>query len=92
MVELLQKALDMGLSWVATLGLAWYVWHLHTQLLEAMKEAKQSEAEIRDKAQESITTITENFAKEVESFRETVANNTAVCNTLCELMKGVKSA
>lgn len=97
MVEVLQKAMDFGLSWVATIALAYYVWHLHkeqTKMVkenadELEKERKQHREEVKEITKEytdKVEAITENYTTEVSKLREAVENNTSAFKVLYDVL------
>lgn len=97
MVEVLQKAMDFGLSWVATIALAFYVYNQHQQSIKAIKESsekmQQEQYRHRDEVKEltkeytdKVAQITENYTTEVAKLRESVDNNTATFKVLYDLL------
>ena len=90
MAEVIQKAMDFGLSWVATIGLAWYVWWLNKtnreELTALRKEHKEEIKEIAEKQSEQMEKITEKYTDEIERLRETVDKNTEAFKTLRDVL------
>ena len=97
MLDLIEKAMEFGLSWVAVIALAYYVWHLHketnkmvkenTEALE--KERKLHRDEVKDITKdytEKVQQITENYTSEVAKLREAVNNNTSAFNVLYDVL------
>lgn len=90
MVELLQQALDFGLSWVATIALAWYVYHqnkTHNEYIKTVnKEHKDELREITKEHRDRIEQLTEKYTSEVEKLRESVDNNTIAFRALYDAL------
>lgn len=90
MIELLQKALDFGLSWVATIGLAWYVYHQNKEHKQEMKtitkEHKEEIKEITKEYTDKVESISENYTNEVTKLRESVDNNTIAFKALYDVL------
>lgn len=90
MSEVIQKAMDFGLSWVATIGLAWYVWWLNKTNREEVntlrKEHKEDLKEIAEKQSAQMEKLTDKYTGEIERLRETVDKNTEAFNTLKDVL------